>query len=130
MRFKEQTIVVTGAGYGIGKVVAQAFAREGANVVLAARSREKMESVAEELRNLDTRPLVMTVDVSSEEDVKRLFGRVREDYDGLDVLVNNAGIAGPTALARDVTAEEWKETPDINLTGAFFCARGSLHDHD
>ena len=123
MRFKEQTIVVTGAGYGIGKVVAQAFAREGANVVLAARSREKMESVAEELRNLDTRPLVMTVDVSSEEDVKRLFGRVREDYDGLDVLVNNAGIAGPTALARDVTAEEWKETLDINLTGAFFCAR-------
>lgn len=123
MRFTEQTIIVTGAGYGIGKEIALAFGREGGNVVLAARSKDKLDAVAEELRGMGTRPLAMTVDVSSEEDVKQLFERTRGEYGGLDILVNNAGIAGPTELARDITAGEWEEVIGINLTGAFLCAR-------
>ena len=123
MRFKDQTVLVTGAGYGIGKVAALSFGREGADVVLAARSEEKIEAVAEELRAVGVKALALKTDVSSPEQVARLFERTRAEFSRLDVLVNNAGIAGPTALARDVSPAEWEETIAVNLNGAFYCAR-------
>ncbi len=122
-RFKDQTVLITGAGYGIGKAAALAFGREGANVVLAARSQEKMEAVAEELRTLNTKPLVVVTDVASEGDVNHLFEETMKTYQTLDVLVNNAGIAGPTKLAQDIESAEWLETLNVNLTGAFYCAK-------
>ncbi|MEE8394665.1 MAG: SDR family oxidoreductase [bacterium] len=132
MRFKDKTVIVTGAGYGLGKQVALDFGREGANVVLAARSKEKIDEVAAELKEIDTRPLAVPTDVSSESDVERLFDLTRAEYGGLDVLINNAGIAGPSALAADVTAADWLETIAINLTGAFYCAKAAaklMADH-
>ncbi len=123
MRFSNQTVIVTGAGYGIGKQIALAFAAEGANVVLGGRTRDKLEAVADELRLLATRPLVLPTDVTSEEQVARLVAAANEGYGGLDVLVANSGIGGPTALARDVNAADWRQTIDVNLTGAFYCAK-------
>ena len=123
MRFKDQTVLITGAGYGIGKVAALSFGREGAGVVLAARSEEKIEAVAEELRAMGVKALALKTDVSSPEQVARLFERTRAEFGMVDVLVNNAGIAGPTALAREVSTAEWEETIAINLNGAFYCAR-------
>jgi NAD(P)-dependent dehydrogenase (short-subunit alcohol dehydrogenase family) len=123
MKFKGQTVVVTGGGYGIGRQVARAFAAEGANVVLAARSKDKLETVAGELGALGVRPLVFPLDVRVEAEVERMMKSTLETYGRLDVLINNSGIGGPTALARDVSAAEWQETIDVNLTGAFFCAK-------
>ncbi|MBF0276189.1 MAG: SDR family oxidoreductase [SAR324 cluster bacterium] len=124
--FKDKTIIVTGAGYGIGKATALAFGREGADVVLAARSREKLEMLAEELRAMGTDPLVVPTDVASEIEVKQLFEETMSRYQKLDVLVNNAGITGPTKLAQEIKAEEWLETLNVNLTGAFYCAKHAI----
>lgn len=123
MRFKDQTVIVTGGGYGIGKQVALAFGREGANVVLAARSREKMEEVAGELRRMGTQPLAVPLDVRFEEQCAAVVEQALAQYRRIDVLVNNSGIAGPTKLARDISHEEWIESMDVNLNGAFYCAK-------
>ncbi|MBI2525701.1 MAG: SDR family oxidoreductase [Candidatus Rokubacteria bacterium] len=123
MGFKGQTIIVTGAGYGIGRAIALRFGHEGANVVLAARSRDKLEAAAAELTALGTNPLVVVTDVSSEPDAAAMVRAAVARYGGIDVLVNNAGIAGPTKLARDIAPGEWEETLAINLSGAFYCAK-------
>jgi NAD(P)-dependent dehydrogenase (short-subunit alcohol dehydrogenase family) len=123
MEFTGQTIIVTGAGYGIGREIALAFGRQGGNVVLAARSRDKLEAVAKELQALGTRPLVIPLDVTKEPEVAAMVKQARQAQGRIDVLVNNSGIGGPTALARDVTGADWRETIDINLSGAFYCAK-------
>lgn len=123
MRFKNKTVIVTGAGYGIGKAVALAFGKEGANCVLAARSRDKLEAVAADLRGMGTKPLVCVVDQAKVAAVEDCVETTLDTYGGIDVLVNNSGIAGPTALCRDITTEQWNETIDINLNGAFYFAR-------
>jgi NAD(P)-dependent dehydrogenase (short-subunit alcohol dehydrogenase family) len=122
-RLQDRIAIVTGGGQGIGRAIALAFGREGAHVVLAARSKDAMEAVASELRAMGTRPAVHVTDVSSERDVSAMVAKTLAAYGQVDVLVNNAGIAGPTRLARDITGEEWTETIDINLTGAFTCAK-------
>ncbi len=123
MGFEGQTVIVTGAGYGIGRAIALAFGRQGANVVLAARSRDKLEAVAAELTALGTQPLVAPTDVASEPAVAAMTSAVVSRYGAIDVLVNNAGIAGPTRLARDIAPGEWEETLAVNLSGAFYCAK-------
>src|SRR3990167_9670279 len=110
MRFKDHTVIVTGAGYGIGRAIALAFGRQGANVVLAARSRDKLEVVAAELTALGGSPLVAVTDVSSERDAAAMAEAARSRYGGIDVLVNNAGIAGPTRLPRDIPPPEGEGT--------------------
>lgn len=123
MRFKGWTVVVTGGGYGIGRAIALAFGREGANLELAARSRDKLEAVAAELRTLDTRPSVTPLNVADEAAVAAMIRGAHARSGRLDVLVNNSGIAGPTLLARDIDSAAWRETLEVNLTGAFLCAK-------
>src|SRR5204862_7765511 len=94
-RFEGRCAIVTGAGYGIGKAIALALGREGANVVLAARSTEKLEAVAATLRALGTRPLVVPTDVASDDAVRAMVQAALAACGAIDVLVNNAGIAGP-----------------------------------
>jgi len=123
MRFRDRTVVVTGGGYGIGRVISLAFGREGAHVVLAARSRARLEAVAAELKALGTRPSVAELSVTDEAAVAAMVRDAHAASGRIDVLVNNAGIMGPTAAAHEVTAEEWRETLEVNVTGAFLCAK-------
>ena len=117
------TVIVTGGGYGIGKQIALTFGRYGANVVIAARSQSKLEEVATELRAMDTDPLALTVDISSDSDVQDMVDQVVEKYKSIDVLVNNAAIAGPTAMVPDIEKVDWQEAIDINLSGTFYCCK-------
>lgn len=123
MRLRDQVVVVTGAGYGIGRGIAQAFAREGAHVVLAGRSTAKLEEVAESLRASAPLPLVLPTDLRNADECAHLIETSHRHFGRIDVLVNNAGIAGPTALARDVAPEDWEETLRVNLTGAFLTSK-------
>jgi len=123
VRFRGWTVVVTGGGYGIGRGIALGFGREGANVMLAARSRDKLEAVAGELRTLGTQPRVWQLSVADEAAVATMAREAHDLTGRFDVLVNNSGIAGPTRLSRDITPEEWRKTLEVNLTGAFLCAK-------
>ncbi len=123
MKLFSKVAIITGGGRGIGRAIALAFAREGAYVSLAARSTRKMEEVAREVRLMGRRALVNTTDITQIDQVNRMVERTMEEFGKIDVLVNNSGIAGPTAYVHEVTPEEWDETFNVNLKGAFLCCR-------
>jgi NAD(P)-dependent dehydrogenase (short-subunit alcohol dehydrogenase family) len=117
-----RTAVVTGASQGVGRVIAARFAREGARVVLAARSRERLEETAEEIEAAGGSALVAPVDLRVAADVDRLAREVGT----VDTIVANSGIAGPTAPLWKVDPAEWAETIAVNLTGTFLLCRALL----
>jgi NAD(P)-dependent dehydrogenase (short-subunit alcohol dehydrogenase family) len=125
-RFAGRVAVVTGAGQGIGREIALGFAREGARVVLAARSRDRLEAVAAEIVDAGGQALVAPTDVTDPASVNRLRDTVLEHYGTVDILVNNSGIAGPTAVLWEQTLEDWEETFRVNVGGVFLCCQAFL----
>jgi len=114
--------LVTGAGSGIGKAAALALLRDGHQVALAGRRREKLEATAAESGAGD-RALAIAADVSDPESVKALFAATVAAFGRLDVLFNNAGRGAPPVPLEDITDEQWREVVDVNLTGMFLCIR-------
>lgn len=115
----EQAVIVTGAGRGIGKAIALAFARQGARLVLAARSERELEQAAREVREAGGAALAVPADLTRPEDVQRVVTACIEAYGRVDVLVNNAGGAGATAGVTDLALSDWHAVLDSNLTSAF-----------
>ena len=122
-RFSGKTVLVTGAGSGIGAATARRFASEGANVVLVGRRRDALESVA---KNLDTaRILVHDADVSDPKLVEALVAATVARFGGLDVLVNNAGV-GTAGSFLQGNIEDWHKIMSINVDGVVYCCRSAL----
>ncbi|RXK48613.1 SDR family oxidoreductase [Halorientalis pallida] len=120
------TAVVTGASAGIGRATAHAFAREGANVVLAARSEDRLDDLAATVREeYDTAALVVPTDVTDEAAVEALIDATIEEFGGLDVLVNNAGLARGGSI-EDMSTEQYRTMMDTNVDGMFFAARAAI----
>jgi NAD(P)-dependent dehydrogenase (short-subunit alcohol dehydrogenase family) len=119
-----RTALVTGASRGIGRQIAIAFAREGANVALAARS-DGIYETAERIDASD-RTLPVETDVTDEESVAAAIESTVAEFGGLDILVNNAGIAGPTAPVEDVSLAEWTRTMSVNVTGVFLTTKHAV----
>lgn len=114
----EDTIaIVTGASQGIGQEIAVSFAEAGASVALAARSDGIHET--RDLINDENQVLPVETDVTDETSVRETMEEVTETFGGLDCVVNNAGIAGPTAPIENVEREAWERTMDVNVTGMF-----------
>ena len=111
--------IVTGGGLGIGRSISLEFARAGADVVVASRKLEHLESVAAEIRGLGRRSFAMAVDVRQEEGVKELVERTARDLGRLDVMVNNAG-ASFRSKPEDISPNGWNAVIGINLNGVFF----------
>jgi NAD(P)-dependent dehydrogenase (short-subunit alcohol dehydrogenase family) len=126
MKLKDKVCIITGSGRGLGREFAFAFTREGAHVVVAGTTEAAIRSTAEELRAGGHRALAVVCDVSDEAAVERMIAATLEEFGRVDVLVNNAGAIGPTALMTEVTREQWDHTLAVNLTGAFLCARAVL----
>jgi NAD(P)-dependent dehydrogenase (short-subunit alcohol dehydrogenase family) len=120
--------VVTGGGKGIGRHVALRLARGGMDVSLAGLDTAALASTVAEVEALGRRALAVEADVSSEEQVAALAARTRERLGPACVLVNNAGIAGPTAPLHQVSRADWDNVLAVNLTGAFLCCRAFLPD--
>jgi len=118
-----QTAIITGASRGIGAVTAERFAELGGNVTIAARSdaiHDTADRVGEE------QALAVRTDVSVESDIEAAIEATVERFGGLDCVVNNAAIAGPTARVENTPSDGWQETLDVNLTGAFYMCKHAV----
>jgi NAD(P)-dependent dehydrogenase (short-subunit alcohol dehydrogenase family) len=112
-------VIVTAGASGIGLEVAQSFAREGARVHVCDIDKSALESMTKSHPQI-TRSYA---NVANRADVDRLFVEALQSLGGLDVLVNNAGVAGPTGPVDEIAPEEWDRTLEVNITGQFNCAR-------
>ena len=128
MSLKSQVAIITGASQGIGRAIACALAAEGMHLVLSARSEEKLNTLAGELRaaHPEAQVRVVPADVRSAAHVQRVAEKALEVFGRIDVLVNNAGIAGKIALLQEISEEEINRTIDTNLKGAIYCMRAVL----
>ncbi|HWB10632.1 MAG TPA: SDR family NAD(P)-dependent oxidoreductase [Pirellulales bacterium] len=120
-----KVVVVTGGSSGLGKAIAAAFARRGAQVVIAARRADLLAAAADEFRTLGLEVAAVAADVTRADDVERLFARTIERFGRLDVLVNNAGRSMRRLIA-ETTADDFRELFELNVVGLVRCTREAL----
>jgi len=125
MRLKDKKAIVTGAGRGIGRAVALAFAREGADVLVNYHSNDAAaKEVVEAIQGLGRMAIAVKTDVSNYGDVQSMVEQCVRDLGGVDILVNNAGISRPGMLL-SMTEESWDRIIDIHLKGTFNCTQAA-----
>ena len=117
--------LITGGSRGIGKGIARGLAIEGAIIVLAARDTESLNRTADEIRGNGTTVLPVSTDVTDEAQVDRLFERIMQRFNRLDILFNNAGVV-EVAPIDELSAEVWDKTMSVNLRGPFLCTRAAM----
>ncbi len=117
-----KTAVVTGASRGIGLAIAEGLAQAGFDLVLTARNQSQLKSAVKRIERHGTRVRAMSCDVRDEASVRRLFAPLKN----IDVLVNNAGYAGPLKDVADTSLQLWRDNLDTNLTGTFLCTRAAI----
>ena len=123
MSRNSKTAIITGGAQGIGKAIAKAFLEKGWTTVIADTDREAGEETVREFSILGRIEFIQT-DVSNEEQVKKLVEQTMQQFESIDALINNAGIAVNKPL-ETLSLEEWNRVLGINLTGAFLCAKHS-----
>jgi len=119
--------VVTGAGGGIGRAGSVAFAEAGADIAVVGRNRAKLEQTARAVEQTGRRALIAEADVTHEASVGRAREEILRAFGKVDILFNNAGITSPKVLT-DLPPDEWQRIIDVNLTGAYLCARAFAPD--
>src|SRR3954447_13007792 len=123
-----QKAIVTGASSGIGRAIAVALGRAGADVLVNySSSAGPAEEVAEEIRGFGVRAVTQKADVSQEDEVLAMFARAMEEFGTVDVLVANAGLQKDAPLDA-MTLKEWDRVIGVNLTGQFLCAREAVRE--
>ena len=118
MSLENLTAVVTGAGRGIGRAIALRLAQDGANIVCVSRTESNSQKVADEVTALDRKSWAVAVDVGDTEAVEVAVAKILEDTEGVNILVNNAGVTRDGLLMR-MSEEDWDTVLDTNLKGAF-----------
>ena len=122
MSLSGQVALVTGGGTGIGKAIAQAMLAEGAKVIIVGRKEEVLKEAQTEL---GSGVEIMVCDVTQETQVDKIYENIMSNHGRLDILINNAGMAA-RAKSYEMSYDMWKKVVDVNLNGAFLCARGAM----
>ncbi len=125
-RFRNKVVIITGASSGIGRATALAFAREGATSILASRSQEKLEKVADEIRNFNKNVLVIPTDISLPNSVHTMVEKVVGKYGRIDILLNNAGVAFVGRIEDDRFVEDTKKMMEVDFFGTVYCTKEVL----
>jgi 3-oxoacyl-[acyl-carrier protein] reductase len=125
---KERVVIITGAGQGIGRTFAKAFAQAGARAVIAELNEKKAAAVSEEIMRAGGEAFAVTTDVADEDSIKAMVEIVEDEYGRIDVLINNAGIFSTLEMRPfdQIPVDEWEQVLRVNLTGPFLCARAVL----
>jgi NAD(P)-dependent dehydrogenase (short-subunit alcohol dehydrogenase family) len=125
---KDRVVIITGAGQGIGRVFAKAFARAGSRTVIAEVNEKTAASVSAEIMAAGGQALAVATDVAEETSIKEMIGIVEDQYGRIDVLINNAGIFSTLEMRPfdQIPLDEWEQVLRVNLTGPFLCARAVL----
>ncbi len=129
MKLQDRVALITGAGTGIGRAIAELFAREGAKVAVNySRSREAAEEVVAGIRSSGGVAITIGASVSDDRQVRAMIDQISREFGRLDFLVNNAGWSTriPHDKLEDLTDEIWNRTFDTNLRGAFYCIRAAV----
>jgi 3-oxoacyl-[acyl-carrier protein] reductase len=127
MMLKGKTAIITGGGRGIGLSIARAFAQEGAELMLAARTTSELESAQKAIAgDFGARCLVRSTDVSRPGQVQDLIEMARSELGRIDVLVNNAGVYGPIGEITECDIDEWRHAIEVNLLGTMYATRAAL----
>jgi len=121
-----QTVIVTGGGRGFGENMSKAVAREGANVVVADIDLDQAERVVEAIQRDESTALALEVDVSEESRAKRMVDEALSHFGQVDILLNNAGIAGPMGELHTLSVEEWDQVYSVNVRGLFICCKSII----
>ena len=124
-RLAKKVAIITGAGTGIGRAIALAFAREGAKLVLVGRRKEVLESVAREIGKEKGIAVALSADISRSKEIERVVAHAVSQFGGINVLVNNAGLLH-IGTAEQITEKQWDETFNINVRGLWLLSRAVL----
>ncbi len=125
MKLKDKVALVTGAGSGIGRAIALAFAREGAKVVVNDIEEKRAVQAAADIKAQGGEAFAIVADISDSQQVKQMFAQAVEKYSTIDILVNNAGLLQPAEIAT-MEDEQWKRMLAVHLDGTFYCTREAV----
>ncbi|MFP8488963.1 SDR family oxidoreductase [Gracilimonas sp. Q87] len=122
---EEKVVVITGASSGFGKVAAEYLSERGATVVLGARRTDKIETLAKSISENGGKALAVTTNVTERDQVKNLVDSAVDEYDRIDVMINNAGIM-PLAPLEKLRVDEWDQMIDVNIKGVMYGIAAAL----
>jgi NAD(P)-dependent dehydrogenase (short-subunit alcohol dehydrogenase family) len=126
MRLKGKVAVVTGAGRGLGRMISQIFAREGAMVVVNGRHSEALEKTVETINSSGGQAIVFQGDVGVTSDMDRMFKSAADHFGMVNILINNAGVMVSRTKIMDCEEKDWHQTIETNLTGVYLCSKIAL----
>ncbi len=125
-RVADKAIIVTGGAAGIGKAACLMLAKEGAKVAVTDIEDQEGRQLVEQIKEQGGVAQYWHLDTSDEESVSRVFSEIANDFGSIEVLVNNAGIAGVDKPTHEITAEEWQQVINVNVNGVFFCTKHAI----
>ena len=119
-------VLLTGGGRGIGACIAKALVKEGCSLAICARTFTEVQAVSEQARGYSGIIHPLSCDISNQKDVEGMIENVTNSLGGIDVLINNAAIAGPVGALETTNSDMWRQAIDVNLMGAVNCSRAVL----